>query len=428
MMKKILTIIFILLIGANTFAQDLKAIIPLGGNGYVGKGARITDKGLVDWSDIQAVPSIYFRVSTPQLLNIALVMRVPEGESLIKIQSGAKSFQKKISNTQFDTISIGKIEVKTAGHVKIDIQGLKKTDTYFAEITDLIISGDKVDQDLVYVKKGSSFHFGRRGPSVHLRYDIPPSIKNDVKWFYNEIKVPAKSDVIGSYYMANGFGEGYFGMQVNSPTERRILFSVWSPFVTDDPKSIPDSMKIVLLKKGAGVKTGEFGNEGSGGQSYMVFPWKIEQSYAFLLGVKPDFKDKTTEYTAYFKDPELNKWFLIARFKRPQKATNLTNLYSFLENFATTTGNVTRMGYYQNQWIMDSTGTWHELTSAKFTADATARGNFRKDYAGGFMGNKFFMKNAGFFNQFTAMDQIFKREAMAVKPEIDFDELEKLLK
>jgi hypothetical protein len=428
MMKKILTIIFILLIGANTFAQDLKAIIPLGGNGYVGKGAKITDKGLIEWSHIQAVPSIYFRASTPQLLNIALVMRVPEGESIIKIQSGAKSFQKKISNTQFDTISIGKIEVKTAGHVKIDIQGLKKTHTHFAEITDLIISGDKVDQDLVYVKKGSSFHFGRRGPSVHLRYDIPPSIKNDVKWFYNEIKVPAKNDVIGSYYMANGFGEGYFGMQVNSPTERRILFSVWSPFVTDDPKSIPDSMKIVLLKKGAGVKTGEFGNEGSGGQSYMVFPWKIEQSYAFLLGVKPDFKDKTTEYTAYFKDPELNKWFLIASFKRPQKATNLTNLYSFLENFATTTGNVTRMGYYQNQWIMDSTGTWHELTSAKFTADATARGNFRKDYAGGFIGNKFFMKNAGFFNQFTAMDQIFKREAMAVKPEINFDELQKLLK
>jgi hypothetical protein len=35
------------------------------------------------------------------------------------------------------------------------------------------------------------------------------------------------------------------------------------------------------------------------------------------------------------------------------------------------------------------------------------------------------MKNAGFFNSFTSMDQIFKREAMGLKPEIDFDELEK---
>jgi hypothetical protein len=36
------------------------------------------------------------------------------------------------------------------------------------------------------------------------------------------------------------------------------------------------------------------------------------------------------------------------------------------------------------------------------------------------------LKNAGFFNQFTSMDQFFKREPMRVKPVIDFDELEKL--
>ena len=410
----------------NVNAQVLKAIIPVGGNGYAGKGARITDKGLTEWTDNKSITSIYFRTSVPQVLNLALVLRVPEGESQIKINYARQSFEKKVSNSTFDTVSVGKIDVKSAGHVKSDIQGLKKTHSQFAEISDLIITRDKLDQDLVYVTKGSSFHFGRRGPSVHLRYDIPPSIKNDVKWFYSEIKVPAKNDIIGSYYMANGFGEGYFGMQVNSPTERRILFSVWSPFVTDDPKSIPDSMKIVMLKKGTTVKTGEFGNEGSGGQSYMVYPWKTEQSYAFLLGVNPDFQNKTTEYTAYFKDPEQNKWFLIARFKRPQKATNLTNLYSFLENFATTTGDVTRMGYFQNQWIMDGTGKWHELNSAKFTADATARGKFRKDFAGGVIDNKFFLKNAGFFNQFTSMDQYFKRDASGVKPEINFDELNNL--
>lgn len=54
--------------------------------------------------------------------------------------------------------------------------------------------------------------------------------------------------------MANGFGEGYFGMQVNSETERRILFSVWSPFKTDNPKEIPDDHKITLNKVGQQVK------------------------------------------------------------------------------------------------------------------------------------------------------------------------------
>ena len=73
--------------------------------------------------------------------------------------------------------------------------------------------------------------------------------------------------------MANGFGEGYFGMQVNSENERRILFSVWSPFKTDNPKEIPDDHKITLNKVGQQVKTGEFGNEGSGGQSYMKYNW-----------------------------------------------------------------------------------------------------------------------------------------------------------
>ena len=88
--------------------------------------------------------------------------------------------------------------------------------------------------------------------------------------------------------MANGFKEGYFGIQVNSDKERRILFSIWSPFTTDDPKSIPDSLKIVLLNKGKNVYTGEFGNEGSGGQSYLRFNWKADVTYKFLTQIKPN--------------------------------------------------------------------------------------------------------------------------------------------
>ena len=40
-------------------------------------------------------------------------------------------------------------------------------------------------------------------------------------------KRPAVEDPVHTYYMACGFQRGYFGMQVNSPTERRIIFSVW---------------------------------------------------------------------------------------------------------------------------------------------------------------------------------------------------------
>jgi len=44
----------------------------------------------------------------------------------------------------------------------------------------------------------------------------------DVEWFYNEIFVPKDCDVVGSYYMANGFQQGYFGMQVKIPLSFKI--------------------------------------------------------------------------------------------------------------------------------------------------------------------------------------------------------------
>ena len=67
------------------------------------------------------------------------------------------------------------------------------------------------------------------------------------------------SDLLGSYFMANGFAEGYFGIQVNSQTERIILLSLWSPLKTDDPTSIPEDQKIKLLKKGDDVISNDFG-------------------------------------------------------------------------------------------------------------------------------------------------------------------------
>ena len=168
------------------------------------------------------------------------------------------------------------------------------------------------------------------------------------------------NDVIGSYFMANGFGEGYFGIQVNSETERRILFSIWSPYKTDNPSDVPEEYRIKLLKKGESVTTGKFGNEGSGGQSYKVFNWKADLTYGFLIGAKPDNLGNT-DYSAYFYDPELRKWDLIAQFRRPKTTTYLTRLYSFLENFIPFQGVFDRKAYYQNQWVYGS-NRWYELT------------------------------------------------------------------
>jgi hypothetical protein len=244
-----------------------------------------------------------------------------------------------------------------------------------------------------------------------------------VEWFYSEITVPEGQDVPGSYYMANGFGEGYFGFQVNSATERRILFSIWSPFQTDNPEDIPEEQKIKLLRKGDGVYTGEFGNEGSGGQSYLVYPWQAGNTYRFLLRGHPAADGKSTDYTAWFFAPESGLWQLIASWRRPQTFTYLTGLYSFLENFIPETGVLPRYAHYGNQWIRDSGGQWHELTTAGFSADATARKGNRLDYTGGILNGSFFLKNCGFFDERTEIDTEFKRPPRRTSPNIDLNGL-----
>src|SRR3546814_7623338 len=128
----------------------------------------------------------------------------------------------------------------------------------------------------------------------------------------------------------------------SSDLERRVLFSVWSPYKTDNPDDIPEDQRIVLLRKGKEVHAGEFGNEGSGGQSYLRYPWKAGTTYRFLLHGKPDGKGNTS-YTAFFYAPEIKQWKLIASFRRPQTSRWLTRFHSFLENFNPRTGDKQRL-------------------------------------------------------------------------------------
>lgn len=420
-MKKLFILSLVLTVFAAR-AQSKKEIIPLGGNAWATGNAKITDDGLTQWGDAKAGASIYFRSSLPQTVQLALRLRVPSGTSTIKVQAGRATFIKNISNQNFDTVYIGKVAIGQSGYVRVTLNGMRKTGSTYAEVTDLVVNGVEPDNQLTYVKAGSSYHFGRRGPSVHLRYPVPAEWKQDVKWFYNEIEVPQKMDVVGSYFMADGFNGGYFGMQVNSQTERRVLFSVWSPFQTDDPKIIPDSMRVSLMAKGAGVHGGEFGSEGSGGQSYMLYPWQAGKTYAFLLRAEPDKIKHTTVYTAWFKDVAAGKWMLVAGFARPQTTGYLSSLYSFVENFEPDNGDKIRRAYFKNQWIANSNNQWHELTAATYTGDETARKNYRKDYAGGLAGGAFYLQNGGFFDALVPLNQSFERPA-GKAPVIDLEAL-----
>ncbi|HEY3390751.1 MAG TPA: DUF3472 domain-containing protein [Prolixibacteraceae bacterium] len=379
----------------------------------------ITDSGVESWDNRATKINTYFRTERTGKIQLAIRARVKSGKSIIKFQFGNETKELSISNIVFDTLNIGTFTIKNAGYQLLKISGVNKSSGSFAEISDLLISGEAVDDKTRYVK--DEFYWGRRGPSVHLNYELP-SDAGDVEWFYNEVTVTKGNDVEGSYFMANGFGEGYFGIQVNSPSERRILFSVWSPFKTDQPGEIPEDQKIILLKKGKDVNSGAFGNEGSGGQSYRRYYWKSGVTYRFLLKGVPSVNN-STDYTAYFFTPEIGHWELIASFRRPKTTTYLKRPHSFLENFIPQKGNISRMVHFSNQWVCNTSGKWVELNRARFTADATARKAARLDYSGGILKEGFFLKNCGFFNGNTEIDTWFLRAGSGKIPMVNFSDL-----
>jgi hypothetical protein len=403
--------------------------VPLGGNSYLTSANgrtpdRVETAGIKPWGDEKSVFSIYFRTDRAAELDLSLRLKVPQGESLIRATVAGSVFEKKVSGEGIQEVSLGNISVKAPGYVRVDLQGLSKQGAVFAEVIDLLVDSDVAELKVNCVKdsEGNRFYWGRRGPSVHLPYEVPAGMK--IEYFYNEVMVPEGQDAIGSYFMANGFGEGYFGMQVNGPQDRRVLFSVWSPFHTDNPKEIPEEERVQVLARGQDVRIGEFGNEGSGGQSFYTFPWKAGTIYRFLNRAHPDGKSHTI-YSAWFYAPEAGKWQLIATFRRPKTDKHLTGIHSFLENFNDRNGYLSRLAYYGNQWVRDTEGEWHELTKSRFSGDDIANRQYRLDFAGGSKGAAFFLHNGGFFDETVKLGSSFERESTASRrPVIDLDALE----
>ncbi|MBS1920490.1 MAG: DUF3472 domain-containing protein [Bacteroidetes bacterium] len=413
----------------KALSDTIKLVVPIGGNSWVtvkavGGNEKVTENGWSNWKNPEAVFSTYFKIEKAGDLYLYALLNVPDGESVIECIVNNIPKEISVSGKENREYFLGSWNIPDPGYIKIDMKGLKRTGKYFANVRELQISGSAVDSNTAYVKndEGNYFYWGRRGPSVHINYDTAES-GNDAEWFYNEITVPEGNDVIGSYFMADGFKEGYFGMQVNSSTERRILFSVWSPFQTDDPKNIPEDKKIILIKRGKDVHAGEFGNEGAGGQSYLNYNWKAGVTYGFLLHAQLSENDHTI-FTAYFFTPETKKWNLIAGFSRPVTHTYLKHLHSFLENFEPSTGYITRKAYYGNQWVRSSKGDWMPITKMFFTGDATAQKGYRMDYGGGVEDNKFFLRNCGFFNDNTKLRTPFVHKTSSTPPSIDFSSLE----
>ena len=396
--------------------------IPLGGNAFLetdASGGVITDRSITAWHDPSAVFGIYVRFRRPVSFTAALRMRPQTKPAKVRLSLGEITREAEIPEGAHE-VSFGDYTFPREGYARFALSGVEKSGNLFASPTDLVLYGVSPDDADAYVppEERNNFYWTRRGPSVHCSYDITGF--GDVEWFYNEVTVPEGFDPLGTYAMAVGFSGGYFGMQTNEADVRRILFSVWSPHVTDDPTAIPENRRVRCTAKGPRTHVGEFGGEGSGGQSYVTYPWKTGEKQRFLVRVRPDGHG-ATEFTAFYFFDDTGRFELVASFLRPETDTWFASPHSFLENFWDTNGYLTRKAVFSNAWARTVDGRWIAPEKIRFTGDNTARHAWRKDYNGGLAPDgSFILQNGGFFDEHETLDTVFTRDTSGMTPP-DFD-------
>ncbi|WP_183575514.1 DUF3472 domain-containing protein [Mucilaginibacter sp. X5P1] len=350
--------------------------------------------GTSDWTRKTDTARVYTTFNITGTLDVSIMAKAPAGNCalIIKIEDQTLTVQVP-QNSLYTAIPVGTVNIKNTGIKHFEIIGKIKNGGYFPDVQSLIISG-AASVNAYYNKSGY-----RTCPAVHDGYNIPSG--DTASWFYNEIKVHKESDIVNSFFMANGFNSGYFGIQVNSPTERRILFSVFSDYDSNDPNQVPAAYAVQLISKGDLVTTEEtFGNEGTGRHAIAVYPWTTETSYKFLVHSVPDTGGVT--YTGFiFLN---NKWNLIAKYYKPVSHPNMYGLYSFVEDFGGGLNSYKRRGMtMKDQYIVTPHGKWIQLTSSYFTTTTHDDHFSRTDYGNAVNGTGYNMFTGGFVPQ-TATD------------------------
>lgn len=232
--------------------------------------------------------------------------------------------------------------------------------------------------------------------SVHFGYPVPKG--ETAHWAYAESKsLPGPPT---TYNCVLGFGHGYFGYQRKTAgteaKDRVFIYSLWdNGYVKNDAKKVSAEelrdLVVTTVAKGQDVVASAFDHEGSGGHSHLDYSWKDNTTYSFLLGVKAD--GDAAIFSAWVKLAETGQWRFLTSFRRPKTAAKLDGLYSFVEDWSGSYGQVERKCLYSNLWIRNAAGKWIALKEAKTSATSELG---RKDYAHTVEGNSVALITGGY--------------------------------
>lgn len=234
--------------------------------------------------------------------------------------------------------------------------------------------------------------------SVHFGYPVPKG--ETALWAYAEAKsLPGPPT---TYNCALGFGQGYFGFQRKTAgteaKDRVFIYSLWdNGYVRNDAKKVGAAelrdLVVTTVAKGEGVVASAFDHEGSGGHSHLDYAWKDDSTYAFLLGVKAD--GDAAVFSAWVKPAETGQWRFLTSFRRPKTAAKLDGLYSFVEDWSGSTGQVERKCLFSNLWIRNAAGRWIALREARTSATSELG---RQDFAHAVEGDAVALTTGGYAN------------------------------
>ena len=373
------------------------------------RGARVSERGgITRWNDPATTVSWFGELKHTGTVAVATALRLPQGAtSKLRLSVAGQSRDAEVSGQGDEEVrvSFGEFNIPATGYQRFTLASLNPAGTSVGNFQALELSGPAME--------GAHFNLKERrnAASVHLMYPLPEGVTAD--GFYCE--ATAVDDPLWTFYMACGWHRGYFGMQVNSPTERRIIFSVWdSGNEGIDRDKVAAEDRVTLVAKGDGVYSGDFGNEGTGGHSHLKFYWKTGEKQRFYITAQP--VDAThTIYSGYYFHPDSRRWMLISSWRAPKDGGHFRGLHSFSENFIGDNGHIRRKALFGNQWMRATDGKWHELLTAKFSHDGTGKAD-RLDRFMGVENGQFFLSHGGFVPGFSRYGEAFERPAIGTAP------------
>lgn len=365
-------------------------------------GARVSARaGITGWRDPGLRISWFGEVKAAGTIDCTVRLHLKAGaSSKLRLTVAGQAHEQTVSGADTNEVSasFGQYQVAAPGYQRFQLESLNPAGQNAGDVEALVVDGPAA--------KGAQFNLKprRNAASVHLAYPTPGL--TNIEAFYCE--VTAVEEPLWTFYMACGWHRGYFGMQINSPTERRIIFSVWdSGREAVDRGRVESTNRVVLLGKGPGVVAGDFGNEGTGGHSHLVYPWKTGEKQRFLVVAKPSDATHTT-YSGYYFHPQDCRWMLISSWNAPHEGGYLRGLHSFSENFGGSNGQLRRKARYGNQWLRLANGQWTEILTASFSHDPTGRLD-RLDRFMGVEDNQFFLSQGGFMPGSSIFGEKFTR-------------------